>query len=168
MTSCHDFLDVQMRMGGDVRAIDMLATPAYAIELVRVRQELIALSFDHLVLQPLPSRLLELDDLTALDAHEVVVVCLPVRHFVVGRAVVEVVLFHHTDTLQQRERAEHGHARDGSVDRAHVLHQLFGGEMQVCGRPAQNELPLGRHPDAMRFEDLRDGDESVHILVVTE
>ena len=166
--SCHDFLDVQMRMGGDVRAIDMLAAPAYAIELVRVREELIAVAFDDLVLQTLPPRFLELDDFAALDAHEMVVVRFAVRHFVIRWAVVEVMLLNDADALEQGQGAEDGHPRDGRVDRLHIRDQFLGGEMQMRGRATQDELTLGRHPDAMGFEDLGDGHEPVHILVVTE
>ena len=83
--------------------IDPLAGAAEPVELVRMGQELVAEAFDDLVLEGFHARLLKLDDLPALDAHEVVVMGLRKGHFVVRRAVAEVVLFNDAGMVEERE-----------------------------------------------------------------
>ncbi len=155
-----------MRWG--VPAINMLTPPTQTVEFVGVGQELVAVAFDDVLLEALDARLLELDDLAALHAHQVVMVRFGKGHFVVGWTVAEVMLLHDPGLVEQRECAVHRPARHRGVDDAHVLDKLLGGEGQEVDCPADDETPLIGQPNPLRFQELFHFHEPLHLLFETE
>ena len=166
--SGDDFLDMKLRVFGFALGIDMLTAGTEPIEFMRMGEELVAVALDDGVLQRLDARLLELDDFAALHAQQMIVMGFAESHFVVGRAVPEVVLLQDAGLMEEDQHPVDGAAGDGRLDGAHVRHEFFGGEVQVRDGPPDHQLPLGREADAFISEELLDQHEPFHNLVETQ
>src|SRR3989338_8326966 len=130
--SCDHFLDVKMRrmLARACRALS-LAPCAQSIELMRMRQELVPEPLDDCLLESFHARLLKLDDFPALHAHEMVVMRLGERDFIIRRPVAEIVLLHDSCAMQEGQRAVDGAARHRRVDLADILDQFLCRKMEV-------------------------------------
>ena len=72
--------------------LGVLARAAKAVQLMGVREQLVTVPLHHGLLQLLYPGLLEFDNFSALGAHQMIMMPLAVRDFVVRRPVAEVVL----------------------------------------------------------------------------
>ena len=161
--SGHDFFHVQMGMFRRVFGMRALAAAAEAVEFVGVGEQLVAVALDDLILQHLDARFLELDDLAALYAHEVVVVRLGEGHFVVRRSVAKVVFLHDAGLVEECEGPVDRAPRHRGVDGLHVLHQLFGGEVEVGDGAPEDQPALVGEAHALGAQELFDLDESFQV-----
>ena len=114
-----------------VNLFDFLTIGAQTVHFVPVRLEQEAVSVCDVVLQRLDARLLELDDLPAVDADEVIVVRGIVSKFVSREPVAKVALVGHSAFREQFERAVNGGVPHARILSAHLSEQLFDAHVVV-------------------------------------
>ena len=96
--------------------IALLAQTTESVQFMGVRAELVPIAPCDGLLQRFKTWFLKLDDLTALNAHEVIMVRLGKRHFIIGRTVEEIVFFNSAGVMKQQQGSIDGAAGDGRID----------------------------------------------------
>ena len=114
------------------------------------------------LLQGLNARLLKLNDLATRHAHEMVVVRFGEGHFVVGRPVAEIVLFHRARLVEECQCPIHGPAGHRAIDRADIAHELLRAEVEEGHRAPDDQLALGGHSGPPGAEELFDFHKPLH------
>ena len=142
--------------------VDSLTGPTEPVELVGVREELVAVSLDDFLLERFDARLLKLDDLPALDAHQVIVMGFGKCDFVVRRSISKIVLFDHAGLMEEGEGSVDGPSRDRAVDASHIFDELLGCKVEVGDCATDDQLTLGGQTDPFRAEELFDFHKAFH------
>ena len=105
----------------------LLALRAVAVELVAVSDQVEVVALRDVLLSTLDHRALELDDLSATHAHQMVVVLL--LDLVAGRAVVEVAFAGETGITEDLHGPIDGRVSDVGIELANLPEQFLAGDV---------------------------------------
>src|SRR5690606_12404277 len=138
-----------------LRAARALRVGAGAVQLVLVAPQLEAVPEREVFLQLLDLLVLELDDVAALEADEVVVVLVLERHLIARDPVAEVPLVGETTLLEELQRPIDGGVTHLGILSAHLEEEVLDREVPLAlEEQVRHQATLGRRAEALAVHVL--------------